>query len=58
VRDRVQDRGLGHLGMPCPLRLGGLIGDPVALDRDVDQAAQRARDPFQLAWLKRQSLET
>ena len=41
VRDRVQDRGLGHLGAARGLGLGGPLGDPLALHGDVDQPPQR-----------------
>ena len=48
MRDRVQDRGPGHLGAPRGLGLGGPLGDPLALDRDVDQAPERLGHPLDL----------
>ena len=44
VRDRVEDRGLGHLGAAGGLGLGRPLGHPLALDGDVDQPADRLGD--------------
>ena len=47
--DRVQDRGLGHLGAPGRLGVGGSLRHPFALDRDVDQAPERLGQPLDRA---------
>ena len=48
VRDRVQDRCLGDLRAPGGLGLGGLLGDPLPFQGDVDQATERSRDALEV----------
>src|ERR1700722_17248746 len=51
MRDRMQDRGPRRLRGPGPPGPGGLLGAPLALDRDVDQTAKRLRDPLDLPFV-------
>ena len=44
----MEDRGAGHLGAPGGLGFGGAFGDPLALDRHVDQPAKRLGDPLEI----------